>query len=240
MLKAPAPRDPVVLSYLALRKAVGAVALGLPFAVSIPVLILHHEIKTSISAYYYTGTGNLFVGSLCAIGMFMLCTRGYDSKDEIAGLFSAMWAIGVAMCPTTPESGANCHQYDIGIAHYAFAAALFLTLSYFCLVLFKMSAVGHTLTRKKQQRNVVYTVCGIVILVSLALLPTLTLLLHKHGKQYLFADVAPGIFFETTSLLAFGVAWLIKGETFLKDEEPQPAFTRTTDGHVFADDPRPS
>jgi hypothetical protein len=240
MLKAPAPKDPVVLSYLALRKAVGAVALGLPFAVSIPIFILHQKIQTSISAYYYTGTGNLFVGSLCAIGMFMLCTRGYDSKDEIAGLFSAMCAIGVAMCPTTPEFGASCHQYDVGIAHYAFAAALFLTLSYFCLVLFKMSAEGHTVTRKKKQRNVVYTVCGIVILVSLVLLPTLTLLLDNHHKKYLFAGIAPGIFFETTSLLAFGVAWLIKGETFLKDEEPQPAVTRTTDGHVFADDSHPS
>jgi hypothetical protein len=235
MLKAPSPQDPVVLSYLALRKAVGIVALALPFAVAVPGAVLHHTIQSSISAYYYTGARNLFVGSLCALGMFMLCTRGYDIKDEIAGLFSALCAVGVAMFPTTPESGATSRQVHIGIAHYAFAAALFLTLSFFCLVLFKMSAVGVEVTRKKTQRNIVYTVCGVAILLSLLLLVTCTLILHR---EYLIGRVAPGIFFETTSLWAFGFAWLIKGETFLKDEDPRPSLTRTTDGHVMISNPQ--
>lgn len=219
MLKAPAPKNPVVLSYLALRKAVGAVALGLPFAVAIPWTLEHHAIETSISAYYYTGMRNLFVGSLCAIGMFMLCTRGYDWMDEIAGTVSAVCAIGVAFFPTSPVSGATRRQLVVGDVHYAFAAALFLTLAFFCLVLFRMSAHNHSVTQQKIQRNRVYTGCGIVILVSLALLPLLTLVFHL---QYVFGDVAPGIFFETTSLLAFGVAWLVKGETILKDQTPQP------------------
>ena len=194
MLKAPAPKDPVVFSYLALRKAVGTVALALPFAVAIPWGLRYHAIQTSISAYYYTGMRNLFVGSLCAIAMFMLCTRGYDRKDEVAGIFSAVCGIGVAFCPTSPECCATNRQLVIGTIHYIFAALLFLTLAYFCLVLFRMSAVGHAVTRKKKQRNVVYTVCGIVILLSLALLPSLTFLIHKLGKQYLFAGIAPGIF----------------------------------------------
>ncbi len=237
MLKAPASKDPVVLSYLALRKAVGAVALALPFAVAIPWALLHHAIQTSISAYYYTGMRNVFVGSLCAIAMFMLCTRGYDRKDEVAGIFSALCGIGVAFFPTSPACCATHRQWVIGNVHYTFAALLFLTLAYFCLVLFKMSAENRVLTPKKIQRNRVYTVSGIVILASLAALPVLTLLLHV---PYLFADVAPGIFFETTSLLAFGVAWLVKGETILKDEDPAPAVTQTTDGHIFSDAPHPS
>ena len=103
MLLAPSAKDPIVLSYLALRKAVGAVALGLPFSLSIPLWILrHHIMQSSISGYYYTGMRNLFVGSLCAIGMFMLCCRGYDRKDEIAGVFSAFCALGVAFFPNGP------------------------------------------------------------------------------------------------------------------------------------------
>jgi hypothetical protein len=214
MIKAPAPKDPMVLSYLALRKAVGGVALALPFAVAVPWALLHHAIQSSISAYYYTGMRNLFVGSLCAIGMFMLCTRGYDTIDEIAGIVSATCAIGVAFFPTSPANGATRLQIIAGEVHYVFAAALFLTLAFFCLVLFKMSAHNHTLTAQKIQRNRVYTACGVVILISLALLPAMTLVFHVG---YVFPHVAPGIFFETTSLFAFGIAWLVKGETFLRD-----------------------
>jgi len=214
MLKASAPKDPRVLSYLALRKAVGGIALTLPFAMAIPWALLHHTVQTSISAYYYTGLRNLFVGFLCAIGMFMLCTRGYDKADEIAGIFSAVCAIGVALFPTSPANGASHRQIVVGDVHYMFAAALFLTLAFFCLVLFKMSAHNHTVTARKIQRNRVYTICGIVILVSLALLPAFELLFHA---SYVFPLIAPGILFETTSLLAFGIAWLVKGEAVLKD-----------------------
>src|ERR1700721_2801176 len=128
MLIAPRPKDPIVLSYLALRKAVGAVALALPFVLAIPYwLLANHALQSSISAYYYTGMRNLFVGSLCAISMFMLCTRGYDIKDEIAGFFSSLCALGVAFFPTTPEGDPTKRQYEIGTAHFTFAARLFLT-----------------------------------------------------------------------------------------------------------------
>jgi hypothetical protein len=126
MLIAPKAKNPIVLSYLALRRAVGSVALGLPFALAIPWWVLkNHIIQSSISGYYYTGMRNLFVGSLCAISMFMLCSRGYDLKDEVAGMFSAFCALGVAFFPTAPDFGSTERQYDIGTAHYVFAALLF-------------------------------------------------------------------------------------------------------------------
>src|ERR1051326_9511389 len=102
MLKSSAPKDPRVLSYLALRKAVGAVALTLPFAMAIPWALLHHTVQTSISAYYYTGLRNLFVGFLCAIGMFMLCTRRFDKADEIPGNFSASGRLLLALVALRP------------------------------------------------------------------------------------------------------------------------------------------
>lgn len=231
MLLAPAAKDPIVLSYLALRKAVGGVALGLPFALSIPLLVLrHHMLEPSISDYYYTGMRNLFVGSLSAIAMFMLCCRGYDRKDEIAGVFSAFCALGVAFFPKAPEAGATPRQSHIGTAHYIFAALLFSTLAYFCLVLFKMSAANKTMTRKKAQRNRLYTVCGSVIVASIVLIAILKGLLKI---DHLVGNVGTVFCFETTALLAFGAAWLTKGETFLKDESPEPSRTVTTDGHVL-------
>jgi len=214
MLTVPTPKDPVVLSYHALRQAVGYVALGLPFVVSIGWWLFGgHVLENSISSYYYTGMRNIFVGSLCAISMFQLCCRGYDPKDEIAGIFSAIFALGVAFFPTTPDVGATPHQKEIGTAHYTFAALLFLTLAYFCLFLFRMSAADRKPTPQKLQRNNVYTVCGCVILGSL-----ITIFVLKFLNVEYFGKLGTVSIFETTSLLAFGIAWLAKGEAFLSDK----------------------
>jgi len=219
MLIAPSAKDATTLTYLTLRKAVGAIALLLPFAMAIPWWLLRdHALQTSISDYYYTGMRNLFVGSLCAIAMFLLCCRGFDRKDEVAGMLSALCALGVALFPTTPATP-SAFQREVGRAHYAFAALLFLTLAYFCLVLFKMTAANRILTRKKLQRNNVYTVCGYVILGSLLAIAATKI----FELKYSIVGLGPVFCFESTSLLAFGTAWLTKGETFLKDEAAQPA-----------------
>jgi len=227
-------KDPVVLSYLALRKAVGGVALLLPFAMAIPWWFLGHDaLESSISGYYYTGMRNLFVGSLCAISMFMLCCRGYDRKDEIAGIFSAVCALGVAFLPTTPDYSATPQQRHIGWAHYTFAALLFSTLAYFCLMLFKMSAENREVTRQKIQRNLVYTVSGWAIIVSMIMIAILKL----RNVSHLPLNIPTNFFFESTSLIAFGFAWLIKGEMILKDKNPEPSITKTTDGHIMISRP---
>lgn len=205
----PPTPDPVVLSYTALRRAVGIVAFTLPFAVTIPVFVATHHIEPSISASYYTFMRNFFVGSLCAISMFMLCCRGYDRRDVLASEFSALFALGVAFFP--------CNNPRTSGIHYVSAALLFFTLAYFCLVLFRLS-VPHP-TRRKRQRNRVYAGCGVVILLSIAAL-ALIALLHHFGvisDPPLPRTSHTTLLFETTSLLAFGTAWLVKGETFLQD-----------------------
>lgn len=234
MLIAPTAKDPVVLSYLALRKAVGVVALGLPFVLVITWWALRNQVESSISNYYYTGMRNLFIGSLCAIAMFMLCCRGYDVKDEIAGILSSLFALGVAFFPTSPDEGATKLQHQIGTVHYIFAALLFSILGYFCLVLFKMTAKNKRLTRKKLQRNRVYTACGYVIIASILLI----VVSKVFNISHLIGNIGPVFFFETTALIAFGIAWLTKGETFLRDEEPGLSSTQTADGQISTGKPQ--
>ena len=211
---APHAQDARVFTYLTLRKAVGFVAVGLPFALAIPWwFVSDHAVQSSISGYYYTGMRNLFVGSLCAISMFLLCCRGFDWKDEVAGIISAACALGVAFCPTTPDLSPTPRQQHTGEAHYTFAVLLFSTLAYFCLVLFRMSAHGKIVTSMKVWRNRFYIGCGCLIIASM-----LVIAVTKIFKlDYSIAGLGPVFCFETTSLLAFGVAWLIKGEAFLKD-----------------------
>jgi hypothetical protein len=229
MLLVPIAKDPIVLTYLTLRKVVGWVAFLLPFALVIPWVLKEHVLASSISAYYYTGMRNLFVGSLCAISMFMLCCRGYDRLDVRAGFFSGLCALGVAFFPTAPESAATQSQHMIGAVHYAFAFSLFSTLAYFCLRLFKMSAQNRQVTRRKLQRNQIYTICGWAIIGSMLMI----FCFHYVFKiDRLIGAVSPTLVFESTALLAFGYAWLIKGEAFFKDEIPGASQTQTAGNEV--------
>lgn len=223
MANAPGTKDPLVFSYLTLRKFVGWLALGLPVVlVGCWWFPGGHGIEGSISSYYYTGMRNFLVGGLSAISMFMLACRGYDRADEIAGIFSGICALGVAFFPTAPETGATAQQRTIGEWHYVFAVLLFSTLAFFCLFLFKKTADKKAMTRKKGQRNHVYTVCGYAIVASMLLIFVLVKLLKI---ERLVGSLSPMLCFETTALWAFGIAWLIKGETFLKDEKAEPSTT---------------
>ena len=210
----PNPQDPRVFTYLTLRKSVGIIAFALPFAVAIPLFLVRHELESSISGYYYTGARNLFVGSLCAVAMFMFSCRGFDMRDEVAGIFSAICAVGVAFFPTAPECCSSPLQRHVGAVHYTFAALLFLTLAYFCLVLFRLTTEGKQPTRRKLQRNQVYKTSGVVIILSLLAIAVTKI----FDLKYSVLGLGPVFFFETTSLLAFGTAWLTKGEMILKDE----------------------
>src|SRR5262249_437632 len=141
-------------------------------------------------------------------------------KDERAGILSALLAVGVAFCPTTPEGSATTL---LGVLHYIFAAVLFSTLAYFCLVLFKTTVKDKRPTPKKLKRNRVYSICGCVIIASIVFIGASKLFNISH----LVGSIGPVFFFETTALLSFGIAWLTKGETFLKDEET-PLESRAT------------
>jgi len=211
--RSPCP-DSLVLSYLQLRKAVGIIGVALPFVVALGKIVLQGPgIQHSISAYYYTDMGNVFVGSLCAIGVFLMSTRGYDKRDRIAGYIACILAIGVALFPEA-HAGATSQQKTIGMLHWTLAALLFLTLAYFSLFLFTETNPEKKPTDQKLQRNKVYRACGYTILGSILLIFVLT----RPQIETHVESLTPVFWLESLAVVAFGVAWLIKGETILKDK----------------------
>jgi hypothetical protein len=220
-----ASKNPAVLSYYAMRRAVGLIALSLPIALALgsilaalagPAHVLPHPIlQRSISDYYYTSMRDYYVGSLCAIAAFLACSRGYDLNDEIAGYLAGALTFGVALFPpVNPRSAQYTHlQVEIGFIHTGFAALMFLVLAYFCIFLFRKSSPEKPFTRRKRHRNSIYGACGFTIIVCMVAMVTLTVkaVLEAHHPS-------PALFwFEGTALAAFGIAWLTKGEGILKD-----------------------
>jgi hypothetical protein len=218
--------NPVVLSYDNMRRAVGIIALALPFVLSLGNILLtligpHHTVpqplfEPSISAYYYTVAGRFLIGGLCAIAMFLMSCQGYDRNDEISGYLACIFALGVAFFPTTDPSLADPSSFAkaIGTVHLISAALLFLTLAYFCLCLFRKTSALRKPTRHKLMRNKVYTICGWTIIGSIAVM----LSLNIPAVSSFLAPMNTLFPFETLALLAFGLAWLTKGNGFLADD----------------------
>ncbi|RSN55993.1 DUF998 domain-containing protein [Amycolatopsis sp. WAC 04182] len=213
--------DNLVHNYLFLRRAIGFLGIGLPFVLVFGKLVVDGGgLLNSISGYYYSGMRDVWVGVMCAIGVFLLSYRGYGRVDDIAGNIAAVAAVGVALFPTTPANGDRTDEI-VGLLHLGFAAVFFLTLAFFCIVLFTKSDKEIPGARKPA-RNQLYVASGVIMLVCLALIVLCGLVFDDLTK-----DLYPALWLESIAILAFGVAWLTKGGTLLPDK-PVTAGTRVT------------
>jgi hypothetical protein len=206
-----AGHDALAGAYSYLQKAVGLIAVTLPFVVAIGHVVTGgHGMPGSISANYYTHMGNYFVGSLFALGVFFLSYNHrplpeYQLDNVLSNVAGAM-AIGVALFPTSSD-GVKAHGGDavVAVVHLAFAGTLFVLLAVFSLFLFTKSDETQRMTRAKRNRNRVYTTCGIVIVVALALIVVAEIAKPSRSWHTLF-------WLESVAVVAFGVSWLVKGE----------------------------
>lgn len=207
----------LVLSYLALRRIVGGLGVLLPLFMVAGARWVgpDPEIRDSISSYYHSAMGDVFVGILFAIAVFLFSYQGYDSSkkerielsDNAAGNLACVFALGVGLFPTAGPSEIASRL------HLTSAALLFLTLAYISMKLFTKTKKKGEESEEKLKRNKVYVICGVVMLVSIALIVVFSL--WFEGAT--IAEVKPVFWLESLALLAFGVSWFIKGETLLKD-----------------------
>jgi hypothetical protein len=207
------PRDTLVHSYLFLRRAIGLIGVALPAVLIVgKTLIDGGGPLDSISNYYYSDLRGVLVGSMCAVGVFLLSYRGYGLVDDITGDVAAVGAIGVGLFPTTPFTGNPSHTARVvGTVHLASAALFFTALIVFCFFLFTRTDSTRP-TGRKAARNGVYIGCGVIILACMVLTGVVEVVLHAGvGSPHWV------LWLETAAVMAFGVAWLVKGETLLAD-----------------------
>ncbi len=212
-----------LIHFLTLRKIVGLLGIVLPIVLVLGSIFLFHcdQVETSISNYYHTNMGNVFVGIICAFSVFLFAYKGPQKIDGIMGNIAGTFGAIAAICPTTIKDDIclpngmvpASHPNLIGIIHLISAALFFLTLAYFSLFLFtKTSGI---ITAQKLRRNKVYKVCGYVMIgCILLLIPYFAFPSMKpqfNSYKYVFV-------LETLALWAFGFSWLTKGEAILKDK----------------------
>lgn len=206
----------LLISTLHYRKVVGFMGIFLTPAL---YLFAGGFIPDSISSYYYQASSTIFVGTMCAIGIFLCCYEGYELGDHVASFIAGVAAVMVGLCPTAPDPPTlpTSHQIFLGNIHLASATIFFLAITYLCWFQFIQSDKSpKDRTPQKRIRNRVYRFCGLIMLVGLLGVEAD----HVWGDAFnaFFTVVKPVLFFETIAIMAFGFAWLVKGEGLIWDE----------------------
>jgi hypothetical protein len=209
-----------VVSYLTLRQMIGWIGLLMPFAVRLGALIFEGIQSTdSISAYYYTGMRDVFVSTMVLGGALLTCYRTPAWHDNVLAIIAGLSAIGIGLFPMSPTFAAEILQKypEMGEAkcyinrgllgfHFLFVGAFFSLTFY--LVYFRFDAFTPQIpTKQKLIRNKIYKLCGAAMLAAFIAIGILAL---KNKGASIFWP-------ETVAVVAFAVAWLVKGQTILKD-----------------------
>jgi hypothetical protein len=214
----------MLYSYYRIRKIIGFLGIALP----ILIYAFHGELLSSISHYYYSRSAVFFIAILSTFGLLLISYKGYE-KDKDTEIFSdnlithigGIAALLVVLLPTTCN-GSNsaeitdmCQQnyplfgHDntiVWIIHLISAGVFLFIMGYMSLFRFTKGKI----TDEKKTKNRIYRICGITVWVSIGILGIESIFQNFHFSEY---DV---FIFETISVVAFGIAWLVKGEA-IKD-----------------------
>ncbi len=211
----------LIISYLTMRRTIGILGISLPVIMVLGGFIQNGFVfRESISSYYYTNMRDFFIGILSCVGLFLISYKGYERIDRVTSTISGMLAVGTALFPTSRDSGGaakvGIFQLDNNVSYYfhiTFAVLFFLSMAFISIFLFTRYE-NAAVTREKKKRNLVYIVCGCVILISILFLIIYSLLLP--GTDLI--KIKPKLILETLLLTSFGISWLVKGETVFKDK----------------------
>lgn len=120
------------ISYLTLRKAIGWIAILLPFALLIGNYVVNQldifnnpwlmkischyhytansSYKNSVSHYYYTSVGELFTGAIGSVALFLFCYKGHPKRrgetwfsDNFMAKLAGAFAMGLVIFPVSSE-----------------------------------------------------------------------------------------------------------------------------------------
>lgn len=214
----------IVRSYYRMRQTLGYLGLFLPFTLILGGLVSAGEIEPSISDYYHTILRDIFVGTMMAIGIFLICYTGYRRagservSDDWVTTMAGVFALGVALFPNdVPARGQvvdSVPQLVLGFQgtaylHYGSALLFLSCLAY--ISLFKFARTANPARRR------IYLTCGIII--ALATLATVVASYYRiqgsdEARRFV-SDYRLVLWFEAIGIWAFSLSWLTKGRVDL-------------------------
>lgn len=201
-----------VRSYLIMRVAVGALGIALPLVLVLgePLLFNGQPFpRGSLSAYYYSGVRELFVGALCAIGVFLVTYKVAErSRENRLSTYAGLAVVLVALFPTgRPGPGVAVTPLQLLLGettveriHFGAAAVFIASLAVISYYFAKPVPKKGSLPPSFWSRY--HRVCASLIVAAL-ILAAVTGITGWLDKGLLIA--------EAVAVWAFGTSWLMKG-----------------------------
>jgi len=201
----------VTHTYASLRTGIGVIGLGLPLALWIGGAIFDGEpLRGSMSAYYYSpAVGDLFVGALFAVGVFLYLYKGFSRAEDWSLNLAGLFAIGVAMAPTQPPGAPD----RVFAWHGVFAVSFFACISYVCIFRASdtLSLIRDTSRARALRR--LYRILGALMLAA----PVGAVLLGRVIQNEGGPNVAVFLV-EAAGVWVFGTYWLAKSRELARTD----------------------
>jgi len=210
----------ISISYFQLRTIIGLLGIFLPLiCIAGTIWFNNFLVLDSISLYYYTSIRDIFVGIMICISIFLFSYHGYNTFDNVITNISGVAGVLIALFPcknlawTDKVSVLVLDNIVTDKIHLVAALVFFSLLAINSIFCFTKSDTLIRKRSKKYYRNVLYRTSGVIILVCLAVLIFITCFTSDAFRQ----TTRLTLVLESVMLLAFGISWLVKGGTLLRD-----------------------
>lgn len=221
-----------IVNHKFLRQGTGLIALLLPF---VAVWLSGEPELTSISASYWTDSGDIFVGSLVAVAFFLAAYNGTgncrkDSEFYISK-FAGLFALLVALVPTNctfidcsdiPNWVSTVTFNNTQFVHNFSAIALFVCLFLLITLFARRAKYKGSLTRSR-----FYSAISLCMVIGMPLV-------YFLGNYIDWYEPIYGV--EFVGLILFGIGWISAGT--YKKRKDEADFTNVVKLGVFHVDPQ--
>ncbi len=188
----------------------------------------------SISHYYYTRVGGIFVIIMSMLALLLLNFKGEKPIDFVISFIAGIFSLLLLLFPTDKISNvsswcSNPSQLDANITiiaqnkprecfHYV-SAGIFLA----CLVIMSLYSFTRVkdgqvkangdMKQNKKSRNIIYISMGIIMICAMAFIGIGPIILSEE----IYNNYNLTFWMESIAVWAFGISWIIKSKIVLKD-----------------------
>ncbi|NNE26017.1 MAG: hypothetical protein HKN09_04180 [Saprospiraceae bacterium] len=207
-----------IINHKVLRQGTGVIALLMPLLVEF--LSDQDERLSSISISYWTDSGDIFVGSLVAVGFFLAAYNGTGACDKDTeywiSKFAGIFALIVAFIPT--GCGID-HICDIPAwvnklthGHLQFIHNLAAILLFVCLYMLINFFARRAKSKGEDLRSDIYWLISLCMLIGMPVVYYIGLNVDWYNPIY-------GV--EFVGLMLFGSGWILAG-SYKSNPNPEP------------------